>query len=772
MNSRLLGPRLILLLLPVTGLPAQTPTTLPSLRSTNDRDLDLIEALLRTGRFDDALKICQLGSETADPRSDDAAKWAIAKSKVLTSRILSDQQFEAVEIQHAQRPVIEILKAYPEHPRSLFLQTQLASVQGAAAKFFVVKASISSDERDKEIATKNLVTATTAFTDLSNQVADERSRIGRLRDPIVGLDSDLNRLQQELSIHVAGLILMQTELFPRSSDDCIAAATKAEQAIIAAIEKIPVDTPARIEMQRLKVESIFRAGQIDRAIGELDSIFKSQIESSGNELSPSLLALQIQLTVAKGDQQQSALLLSQFYSDAPDQAPRSIEMDLARLEHLLAFDREKVGSWFQAIEQRGGPYARRRAESIALARTGDDGKSLSSDPTILAVEGRDWLRKGDAIRAADLLVAAAEVDTDSIRGLRYAAEAAAALVSVGRNDRAAQVLIDSSRAHSDAAGAAAANLQAIYLLQRSDPKRVEELLRIHLESWPDAPETLTAGQWLHKLLSEQGRSLEAAIMISKCPIDALTEDRVAKIASAWRSAFHQSTDPTLALPTQQFRESMRRLLASPLIQSQYRPLASMLMNREALAGLPAGTADDPFIDALIDFRRQGVTAPALQRPPDDYASDARWRLIRDGRELPQLQASIAKLLQQWDSESEPTLEKAELLLWSNHVAGSIEMVQKLVAGSKRDLDTAKRAASLLGSSDARAAQQEAIRQWDQIAGGTAKGTPLWHEAKIAAIQCLRRIGDHGSANKRAKYILLTMPNMDPMWKSKYQADLP
>ena len=257
-----------------------------------------------------------------------------------------------------------------------------------------------------------------------------------------------------------------------------------------------------------------------------------------------------------------------------------------------------------------------------------------------------------------------------------------------------------------------------------------------------------------------------------CPVAELTEARAATIGSAWRTAFHESTDPTLAEPTRQFRESMRQLLDSPWIRSQYRPLASMLLNRDSLAGLPEGSAADPFVNGFINFRRQGTITPGLETVPDEYAADARWRLIRDGRSLPQLRPAIAKLLQQWDREAEPTFEKAELLLWSSDIGESIAMLNNLIAGSKQDLETVKRAANLLGRSDVREAQQQAIRLWDRVAAGTPKGTPLWHEAKLAAIECLRKTGDRESADKRVKYILLTMPNINADWKSKYQAMLP
>ena len=186
----------------------------------------------------------------------------------------------------------------------------------------------------------------------------------------------------------------------------------------------------------------------------------------------------------------------------------------------------------------------------------------------------------------------------------------------------------------------------------------------------------------------------------------------------------------------------------------------MLVDRDHLAGLPAGSDQDPFIGALLRFRQGGVIAAALQRVPNDYATDARWRLIRDGRELPQLRESIAQLIQQWSNESEPTFESAELSLWSGKVDQSVAMLRSLTKVSGNDADVMIRSANLLGFSNDPNAIAEAIRYWDIISAGTRTGSGMWHKSKLAAIGLLRKSGNHAEANKRAKYVLLTTPRLD------------
>ncbi len=78
--------------------------------------------------------------------------------------------------------------------------------------------------------------------------------------------------------------------------------------------------------------------------------------------------MQVRVDVANEHIPKAQARLAAFYGDATETAPRSIEMDLARLDFLMRSDRgSEVGAWLDVIERRGGAYARRRAEAISLA---------------------------------------------------------------------------------------------------------------------------------------------------------------------------------------------------------------------------------------------------------------------------------------------------------------------------------------------------------------------------------------------------------------------
>ncbi len=600
-------------------------------RSTNDRMADLVGALIRVGRWDDALQFCDQQSKRLDPKSDLAAKWAIRKSQVLTALAMTGHDFGESETVAAQQPIVELRKAYPDHQRILFLRAQQVRVDKAAATHRVVKASISSSDQAKQNAAEHSVRVTANVRELLQDIADARASLDRLQNATAGMDEDLNRLQQELSVDAVSLSLVQTELFGPGSVDRIAAATNAEQAADEAIRRIPAGSLARIEIQRLRVQAILRAGQIKRAASE----FELLRELNDQPATPALLALHIQISLAQGNRQQAESLLSDYYQDSPLQAPESLEMDIARLEYLLLHQNDQIAAWFDAIAQRGGDYAQRRAESIALFRVGQTATASKVNPELLAIQGRAWLRKGDPVRAGELLSVSASADDNSERTLRHASEAAAAFVSAGQNAAAAKCLTDTALAHQQNKAAAAVHLQAV-LLRSAEPQPTEQQLRKHLKTWSTGTVARDARRWLHKLLADQGRFTEAAIVVSDLGTADVDEEQLERIAAAWRDAFHQSDDSSLSQPSQEFRDALRTLLKSPAIQTRYRAIASMLLNRDSLAGLPEGSPPDPFIDAFIQFRLAGTVTPNLKSVPDEFARDARWRLMRDGRQLPQL----------------------------------------------------------------------------------------------------------------------------------------
>jgi hypothetical protein len=399
---------------------------------------------------------------------------------------------------------------------------------------------------------------------------------------------------------------------------------------------------------------------------------------------------------------------------------------------------------------------------------------MSIDPTIVAAQGQDWLRRGNPGRAGELLSAAAAAESDPDRAIERAGQAAAALIAADRKLGAAQILADVALAKSGGSGAAAAHLQAALMISSGQhvdiDKQVETMLRTNLRQWPSSPVADAARNWLQKLLLAQDRHVDAAEVATAVPVSRISEDTIEPILQRWRVAFRSAGQDSLADVAQRFDSSFQPLFASDIARQSYRLAAALLLDRDALAAVPAGQGDaGAFADALLEFRQHTTHCDALGQPPQEYLADAIWRLMRDGRAYPQLRTPIADLIEQWDSKAAPSLEHAERLLWKGQTESAVGMIRRLIDDAREPAETTKRAARLLASDGNPRSLREAIKLWDELSSGTKQGSPLWHQAKLAAIGLLRQLNEKEEANRRAKYILLTIPAMDESTRRQYKA---
>lgn len=742
-------------------------------RSTNDRDQDLVNALMKLGRFDDALMICQSRIRGAEPRSDINAKWAIQQSRVLVARQMGRDRFEDLDVDRATKPLVDLLTSYPDHPRKFFLLAQSLMVKRGAALHRVLRAAIlPNNQTAKDQATISLLRTTLDLEALIRDLVE--ARILLEQDPgqsAPGASKDLNRLQQELQVETVSLALLQTELFPTGSDDCISAATRAEQIADEAITKLPVDTKARREVERLKVESILRAGQYDRAARQIEMLLSDEQQPPDTRW----LALQTRLDLAQQRMDSAGARLAQYYGGQPSRAPRSIEMDLARLEFLLrSQSKDQTGDWLQAIQARGGDYAKRRAEAMLLELLGRSESSMmpATDPSIVAAQGQDYLRRGDPGRAADLLSEAARAETDPDRSIRYAVEAAAAFSLVQRYQQAAAILAEIALARPEADQAAAAHLQAGVLVATHDPQSIEQLesmLRMNLKQWPTATTASSIQRWLQKILVGQKRFVDAAEIIADVPPDQLTVEQVDQIEAQWRATLTLATEASSEI-SQRFLSSYQSILDNPSAANRFPLLVALLVDRTLLdqVDLTRASADDPFVSALLAFRRQGTRLDVLSSVPADLINDATVRLMRDGRDDPSLRRSIASLLEDWSENEEPSLGRAERLLWADKIDEAVDVLEQLIQDQTGGSETIIAAARLLENSGRSGAAQRAVELWDRLAAGTRAGTPLWHTAKLSGIRTLKRMGNQSESQRRAKYVLLTIPKLDESYRKQYQ----
>ncbi len=750
---------------------AESPWLQPVGRHSDSRAADLIAALIDQLRLDEAQEICLWKQKSAVPNSDDAALWAIRLSQVATKRQMLGDRFDDQAIAAAQKPVVDLLNSYPDHPRALFLDAQKLAVAREAARHAVVVASVNpTDEAGTDRIFTALARVTSQVDELSRTVDAARaaldSNASTLRDR--SLSSDLLRLHQELLIDVVSTALLQTELFPSGGRDHIASANRAEQAAQKALLQLPPDTPARIEIERLRVEAILRSGQYDRAAGQLDQLMRMV----GAPLPASLQALRLRLDIARDRLRDAGQRVTEFYGSSVSSAPKSVEMDLARLEFLLSSPDPQVGDWIEQIERRGGAFARRRAEAIALARLRSTGSSQRVDASIVAAQGQDWLRRGNPQRAAEFLVAAARAEQQPDRAITRAGEAAAALIAADRTAAAAEILAEVSLANRAGKHAARMHLQSAHLHAADKStdvvKRVEARLRDVVQQWPDSPEADQARTWLIKLLTSQQRLVAAAQVATKLPPSKTTSRSMQTAAQLWRDAVCDSDPDDVSQVGRLFLESFQPLL--PQGRQAFAAAAAFVLDDDQLSEVDdsVSTTADDYTEKLLAFRRSAA-APPLAAPPAELLDETIWRLMRDGRRNRQLRKRNAVTIQSWRQENAASLGQVERLIWLGTIDSAIALTQSLARDSATPGKVLTEAAELFSASDQSQAKLEAIKLWDQIAGGIGKGSAAWHHARVQAIKLLSSTGRVDEAVKRAKFVLLTSPPADQTVRRQYES---
>ena len=295
------------------------------------------------------------------------------------------------------------------------------------------------------------------------------------------------------------------ELFAAKSSDAISTSSRAVLLADDAIRQLTEDTRALHEVKRLRCQAILGAQQIDRAEQELRALARSMPKP----LPPSILALQVRIDLARSNFSQAEARLAKI---DPDQS--SIDLELARLQWMLARDNAKTGKQLDAIEQKFGAFARRRAEAISLATLGEN-ESSTFDPAVVAAQGRDWMRRGDPLRAGQFLYSAAKATSDAEESLKLASEAAAAYVAAKQPGQAATVLSDvAMRGKHLHPHQPIALLQASLLWSKSQeptgPEKIEETLGVLVDQWPDSQQAVVSRKWLVKIFEATNRRIDAA----------------------------------------------------------------------------------------------------------------------------------------------------------------------------------------------------------------------------------------------------------------------
>lgn len=777
----------------------------PTGRRTTDRNADLIAALIDEGQLGVAEAICQRHLAAAPVGTPDNAAWSIRLSSVRVAGLLAAGVDEDEAWISAREPLERALSGYETSAVAPWLRLQrllvdLARSENRGMRFLANPA----DTATRDAMLEGLRATIAGLRELDTGLAEIIPLADAGRLPQAAAAADLIRLQQVIRRRVVEALLLRGDAYPEGSDDALAAATEAEQAAEALLQSTAADAAAREAAVRMRAEAKRRSGDPGAAVALLQSF----LQQAGSP-EPSTIAEIVLAELERGNRQEAARWLDAFYGARPAAAPRSVEMDLARLRYLThdgdaAADRAEIAAWIEQIGHRNGPYARRRAETemLRVVRV----QPSEGNATLMAARAGELLRSGrpqDAAEAAHLLAEAslAAQRDNPAEAFRLGVQAGAVLVKLGRHAEAARQFAEMATRMAEQPRAAAVHFEAARQQAKhvaaappedaaAASEVVERLLEDQLRYWPESEQAIAARLWLlkiHEAAKDYERAAEVALRLPNQAVEWPAAIRQA--GRLWRQALAATDDPRQRQETAARALTALAAVAEPhaAIAGEERNLiAAVTLERDALQGnwvqSPPPDEEDSLGDFAGDLYRVRLASVdpggvALSAPDvadrDTIVDLALQRLRDDAADHPadreRLARSMLRIIE--GAGSGGTAREflhAEALALSGDWKEAAERIERIAEGPPRQPAALRRGARLLGSLDDPQAKGRAIEIWNRLSSGLPKGSDGWHEAKLAAIELTAARGDASEAAKLARFVLLTQPPNDPTLKAAYQ----
>ncbi|MEO1619353.1 MAG: hypothetical protein AAFV88_26200, partial [Planctomycetota bacterium] len=439
------------------------------------------------------------------------------------------------------------------------------------------------------------------------------------------------------------------------------------------------------------------------------------------------------------------------------------------------------------IGNSGGAFRRRRAEAVVLKRMarGDEASdAMRVSPSIVAAQGEQALRQGDATKAASFLARAAEAERDPEKAIAFAAKSAAAFIAAEDPLAASNRLSQTARKHARSKQAAKVMLQSAVLLAQSATQRnsmsqqelIEETLVEIIQIWPQSPSADNAHAWLAKILKNGGRSKDLADVTNEF---LLLRRSATLVEQASDYQFALLTDLSTSQATDRLA-TFQEILTEVELQS---PSAKAAVTESAiwLSDLPylkrrfpldpefqRGLA--PAVRLLSEIRT-GETSPVetglIEGLGEEWLGRLRWRLERDAVLAPEAQRRVASVLSKLpDSDA---FQKSTIAFWGAPSASTAQDLISQATKSSRTREQLRRALEVITSVSSKELDSEIQEAIDRLAQTYEIGSREWYDTKIDACQRLIRMGRQEEAKKRANYILLTRSPTDEELKATLES---
>jgi hypothetical protein len=783
-------------------------------RQTDDAVRDTLTALLAAEQFDEAEWLCRFERDRSGSDSLRHARWSARLAEVFGRReanaLLTAKPAELPgritdAIERATEPIKRHLDDGQESPHAVFLQaTSLAVRQHQVRAGIIVTTVAPTPPEVLDDLLTRISRLQRDLTELQKRARDLWSRRQAMpptdrrdqNEPMPA--SEYERLIGELAVQRISLALLQTELFPRGGRDFSAAATDAVTIAEEVLPSLAEGTPAKRTANALLAKALLRGGEVERAGGLIRAAAATPSETPADVASWTALAVEYQL--ARGDTETAEAICDTYdrLAAQANSAPGdSSAMDFARLEVLLASGSEprRLTEWLETIADRGGAFARRRAEAIVVASLGKDAARSTSDPrpgvdpALVALQGEDALRRDEPQRAAALLRQAALATGDPGSAIRYATRSAAAAVSADDTDSAATVLIETARRHSGSEAAAGLMMQAALLMSEqirsadgdatsSQVERLQILLAELAQTWPQAASAFQANQWRCRMLTAAGRHAEAADAALEFLTLRKQPDQLPMTAHLW-------FDHVSRLPEADVGERLRVLAAAtdeitketPPLKPHLDRVASWLFEPQDLAGRTVEAVDVDEADqdrsltaplaSLMRFRQGRERQVSLDGLSEEMRERVRWRLRRDAFLQPQRRPAIGAVLLRFPDAT--PWQQAVAEFWGSPDRGTIGRIRQLALAAEASSGRLQQAIGVLARGGNREATSVAVELSDRLANSHAIGSESWYRAKLRAIELLGAAGESAEAKKRARYVLLVRPPQDASLKRRLEA---
>ncbi|GAB6164350.1 hypothetical protein JCM19992_03500 [Thermostilla marina] len=491
--------------------------------------------------------------------------------------------------------------------------------------------------------------------------------------------------------------------------------------------------------------------------------------------------------------------------------------------------RDRITELVALIGREDGPYWRFRAEML-VARSLDPGER--SDPSMQVWVAENAYRSGrydEALAAYDQARQQAAAAGKSDDAFRYGFTAAAIEHRRNRHAQAMTRYRELASAMPSHPQAPQAHRLAQYHLEqllRTDPKngdlagRYTELLREYLTTWPQAPDAAEVRLKLARFLLWSNRLHEAFTVAAEMSPNADDSQRAAAVGlleSCARSLLQSNSKPEPAAPFElgQAIAGIARVgglgnwrpegplpsIASTASQQAFlacvrlwlafgqTPAAVEKQLRDAIAALPQVGSDDllrrrlfAYLALVAVLGGDAEQAARWHRQAEPLPVEIRCELLQilayrgtTGGAAAEWTVALAESLQGAESvpaelaSQLPTII-AEALAAAGRESDAIERYRRLAEAQPNNPDVLESYATLLARRNDRAALEQALEVWRQIARRSPEASPRWYRAKAAIVGLHLRLGNREQARKILDLVELLHPDLGgPSTAETFQA---